>query len=102
MDLDPIHEAQKHTNPTNPDPYSDPDPQHWYPDPAFYTNADPDLDPAPNESDANLKPLVSRAVLRIWIWIRIRRIPMIFGLPDPVAVPLVRDMDPDPSIIKQK
>ncbi len=34
--------------------------------------------------------------------LRIRRIHIIFGLPDPV--PLVRDMDPDPdpSIIKQK
>jgi hypothetical protein len=32
--------------------------------------------------------------------IRIRRIHMFLGLPDPD--PLVRDTDPDPSIIKQK
>ncbi len=37
-------------------------------------------------------------VLRIWI--RIRRIHMFLGLLDPD--PLVRGMDPDPSIIKQK
>jgi hypothetical protein len=36
------------------------------------------------------------AVLRI----RIRRIRMFLGLPDPD--PLVRGLDPDPSIIKQK
>jgi hypothetical protein len=38
------------------------------------------------------------AVLRIWI--RIRRIHMFLGLPDPDE--LVKDTDPDPSIIKQK
>jgi hypothetical protein len=37
-----------------------------------------------------------KAVFRI----RIRRIHMFLGLPDPN--PLVRDTDPDPSIIKQK
>ncbi len=44
--------------------------------------------------------LKNRTVLRIWIRIRIRRIHMFLGLPYPD--PLVRDMDPDPSIIKQK
>jgi hypothetical protein len=28
------------------------------PDPAFHLNADPDRDPAPFQSDANLRPLV--------------------------------------------
>jgi hypothetical protein len=32
--------------------------------------------------------------------IRIRRIRMFLGFPDPD--PLVKDMDPDPSIIKEK
>jgi hypothetical protein len=44
------------------------------------------------------------------LWIRIRRIHMFLGLPDPNPDPLVRDTDPnptldpdtDPSIIKQK
>jgi hypothetical protein len=42
------------------------------------------------------------------IHIRIRRIHMFLGLPDPHPDPLVRDMDPDsapdpdPSIVKQK
>jgi hypothetical protein len=43
------------------------------------------------------------AVLRIRIRIRIRRIrtvPIFLGLLDPDADPLVRGMDPDPSIIK--
>jgi hypothetical protein len=35
-------------------------------------------------------------------WIRIRRIRMFLGLLDPDPDPLVRDMDPDPSITKQK
>jgi hypothetical protein len=34
--------------------------------------------------------------------IRIRRIHMFLGLLDPWPAPLVRGMDPDPSIIKQK
>jgi hypothetical protein len=34
--------------------------------------------------------------------IRIRRIRMFFDLLDPDPDPLVRGMDPDPSIIKQK
>jgi hypothetical protein len=34
--------------------------------------------------------------------IRIRRIHLLLGRPDPHADPLVRDTDPDPSIIKQK
>jgi len=38
------------------------------------------------------------AVLRI----RIRRIPMFWGLLDPDPDPLVRGTDPDPFIIKQK
>ncbi len=44
------------------------------------------------------------AVLRIRIWIRIRRLCMFLGLLDPDLDPLVRGMDPDldPSIIKQK
>jgi hypothetical protein len=29
-------------------------------DPSFHVNADPDLDPAPCQSDANLRPLVDR------------------------------------------
>jgi hypothetical protein len=33
--------------------------------------------------------------------IRIHRIQMFLGLPDPHPDPLVRDTDPDPSIIKQ-
>jgi hypothetical protein len=44
----------------------------------------------------------SQSVLRIRIRIRIRRIPMFLGLLDPDPDPLVRGMDPDPSIIKQK
>jgi hypothetical protein len=40
--------------------------------------------------------LAKKAVLRI----RIHRIHMFLGLPDPD--PLVRGMDPDPSIIMQK
>jgi hypothetical protein len=39
-------------------------------------------------------------VLRIRIRIQIHRIHMFLGLPD--ADPLVRGMDPDPSIIMQK
>jgi hypothetical protein len=42
------------------------------------------------------------AVLRIRIWIRILQIHMFLGLLDPDPDPLVRGMDPDPSIIKQK
>jgi hypothetical protein len=30
MDRIRIKEAQKHTDPTDPDPDSDPDPQHWF------------------------------------------------------------------------
>ncbi len=41
-----------------------------------------------------------RAVLRIRI--RTHRIHMFLGLRDPDLDPLVRDMDPDPSIIMQK
>jgi hypothetical protein len=37
-----------------------------------------------------------------WIRIRIHRIHVFFGLPDPDPDPLVRGMDPDPSIIMQK
>ncbi len=39
--------------------------------------------------------LVFIAVLRIRIWIRIHRIHMFLGLPDPN--PLVRGLDPDPD-----
>jgi hypothetical protein len=42
----------------------------------------------------------SQAVFRIRI--RIQRIHMFLGLPDPNPDPLVRGMDPDPSVIKQK
>jgi hypothetical protein len=35
------------------------------------------------------------------LWIRIYRIHMFLGLLDPDTDPLVRGMDPDPSIIKQ-
>ncbi len=42
-------------------------------------------------------PGMWRAVLRI----RIRRIHMFLGILDPEPDPLDRDMDPDPSIIKQ-
>ncbi len=42
------------------------------------------------------------AVLRIRIRIRIRRIRMFLGLLDPDPGPLVRGMDPDISITKQK
>ncbi len=38
------------------------------------------------------------SVLRI----RIRRIHLLLGLLDPHPDPLVRDTDPDPSVIKQK
>jgi hypothetical protein len=41
--------------------------------------------------------LLTLAVLRIRI-----RIHVFFGLLDPDPVPLVRGLDPDPSIIKQK
>jgi hypothetical protein len=41
-----------------------------------------------------------KAVLRIRI--RIRRIRMFLGLLDPDPDPLVRGIDPDPSIVKQK
>jgi hypothetical protein len=41
-----------------------------------------------------------RTVLRIRI--QTRRIHMFLALPDPDPDPLVRDMDPNPSIIKQK
>jgi hypothetical protein len=37
------------------------------------------------------------AVLQIGIWIRIHRIHMFSGLPDPDPDPLVRGMDPDPD-----
>ncbi len=37
----------------------------------------------------------------VLVWIRIRRIHMFLGLLD-LTDPLVRGMDPDPSIIKQK
>ncbi len=42
--------------------------------------------------------------LQILIQIRIHRIHMLLGLldPDPDPDPLVKGMDPDPSIIKQK
>jgi hypothetical protein len=45
-----------------------------------------------------------KSVLRIWIriLIRIRRIYMFLDIPDPNPDPLVREMNPDPSIIKQK
>ncbi len=46
-----------------------------------------------------LEYLVS--VLRIQIRIRIHRIHMFLGLLDPDPDPLVRGMDPDPSIVKQ-
>jgi len=45
-----------------------------------------------------LVSLFHLAVLRI----RIRRILMFLSYPDPKPDPLVRDTDPDPSIIKQK
>jgi hypothetical protein len=41
---------------------------------------------------------VEEPVLRIWI----RRIRLLLGLLDPDRDPVVRGMDPDPSIIKQK
>jgi hypothetical protein len=48
--------------------------------------------------------IVSKSVLRIRI--RIHRIRMFLGLPDPAPDPLVRGMDPepvpDPSVILQK
>ncbi len=49
-------------------------------------------------------PLPLLAVLRIRIRIRIqiRQIPMFLGLLDPDPDPVVRGMDPDPSITKQK
>jgi hypothetical protein len=51
------------------------------------------------QEEANVSNLVTLlAVLRI----RIHRIHMFLGLPDPDPVPLVRGMDPDPSTIKQK
>jgi hypothetical protein len=43
---------------------------------------------------------MKKAVLRIRIRIRICQIRMILGLLDPDPDPLVRGMDPDPSIIK--
>jgi hypothetical protein len=78
-----------------------------------------DRDPAPHQSDTNLRSLnyrpskapglhwerslpstalflVSKAVLRI----RLRRIHMFLGLPD--LDPLGRESDPDPTIVKQK
>jgi hypothetical protein len=42
-----------------------------------------------------------QAVLQIRLRIRIHRIHMVMGLLDPDPNPLVRGMDPDPSIIKQ-
>jgi hypothetical protein len=56
----------------------------------------------------NILKIMLSAVFRIWIRIRIHRIHMFLGLLDPD--PLVRGMDPDPtldldldpSIIKQK
>ncbi len=47
---------------------------------------------------ASLVFLMLQPVLRI----RIRRIHMLLGLPDPHPDQLVKDMDPDPTIIKQK
>jgi hypothetical protein len=41
---------------------------------------------------------VCKSVLRI----RIRRISMFLGLPDPHPDLLVRDTDPDPSVLRQK
>jgi hypothetical protein len=43
---------------------------------------------------------LNQAVLRIWIRIRIRRIRKFLGLLDPD--PLVRGMDPDPSVTNKK
>ncbi len=42
------------------------------------------------------------SVLQIRIRIRIRRIHVFLVLPDPNPDPLVRDMDPDPSVVEQK
>ncbi len=52
------------------------------------------------KKQSSLVFLMLQPVLRIRI--RIRRIHMLLGLPDPHPDQLVKDMDPDPSIIKQK
>ncbi len=44
--------------------------------------------------------LVCKLELRIWVQIRIHRIHMFLGLLDPDPDPLVRGLDPDPSITK--
>jgi hypothetical protein len=54
----------------------------------------------PCANAASLKAHNKVPVLRIRI--RIRSIHMFLGLPDPHPDPLVRDTDPDLSIIKQK
>ncbi len=45
-----------------------------------------------------IPPLIAELRIRI----RICRIQMFLGLPDPHPDPLIREMDPDPSIVKQK
>ncbi len=46
--------------------------------------------------------LIRAVYFQTVLWIRIRRIRKVLGLPDPNPDPLVRGTDPDPSIIQQK
>jgi hypothetical protein len=63
-----------------------------------------DVDSKSNTYSQVMGELHCIEVLRIPIRIRIRihRIHMLLGLPDPNLDPLVRGIDPDPSIIMQK
>jgi hypothetical protein len=59
-----------------------------------------DVDPKSTTYSQVISELHCKEMLRIRI--RIHRIHMFLGLPDPNPDPLVRSMDPEPSIIMQK